>query len=275
MRHEQNVVDHYGHGQVVATVLEALALHGLDGPTLQPEQLAPIDEFHMRGRAATRELIAALDLAPGVEVLDVGCGLGGAARHFAAEVGCRVTGLDLTPEYVEMAELLGRRCGLEQLLEFRQGNALSMPFADGSFDAAISQHAAMNIADKAQLYREVRRVLRPGATLGIYDVLAGPGGPVKFPVPWAADASSSFLATPDQLRQELTNAGFEVVGFSDRTEVCRTWVDALGANAETGAPKLGFHLLLGDAFPLMAQNMGRNLVERRIAPTQVVCRAIG
>ena len=238
MNVEQRVAKHYGYGDVAEAVLGAILQSGLDPDRLRPEDLAPVDEFHMRGRDATRELVAAMGLDASLRLLDVGSGLGGPARHVAAEVGCRVTGIDLVDEYVSIASVLSERCGLAERLDFHRGSALAMPFDDGSFDAAMTQHVAMNIADKPALYAEVRRVLRPGARFGIYDILRGPAGEPLFPVPWARDSSTSFLATPDELRELLKGAGFEIVSWADRTQDCLAWFERMVRRASGGAPPI-------------------------------------
>lgn len=274
MSRAPSVEAHYARIGLAERILAALAAAGKDPDDLRPADLAPIDEFHVRGRAATAELAAAAGLAPGMRVLDVGCGIGGPSRHLAAALGCHVTGLDLTEEYCRVAAMLAERVGLADRVAYRRGDALAMPFADAAFDAVWTQHAAMNIADKAALYAECRRVLGPGGALALYDVLAGPGGPVHFPVPWARAPAISFLATPAELRALLERAGFAIESWRDTTEAGRAWFEAVAAQSagQASAP-LGFRLLLGDAFPAMARNQRRNLAENRIALIEVVARA--
>jgi len=270
---QENVAAHYARGDLAQAVFAALENAGCDLNRLTFEDLAPIDEFHVRGREATLELGRALGLAPGSALLDVGSGLGGPSRHLAAAHGCRITGLDLTAEYCRVASLLAERLGLGDFVDYRQGDALAMPFDDGTFDAAYTQHAAMNIPDKAALYAEVARVLKADGMFGIYDILQGPGGDVVYPAPWARDPSISFLAAPDDLRRLLAAAGFEILSWRDTTEVGRDWFAAMRERvAKEGAPALGFHVLLGPQFKEMAQNQMQNLAEGRIVLLEVVCR---
>lgn len=237
------------------------------------EDLAPIDEFHIRGRAATLELARAAGLDASKRVLDVGSGVGGTSRCLAKEFGCRVTGIDLTDEYCRAAAMLSAKVGLTDLVDYRQGDATALPFADGEFDVVWTEHVAMNIPDKPRLYKEMYRVLKPGGTLAVYDVLAGPSGPVIFPVPWARTPDTSFLVQPGELRKLLEDAGFTISDWSDTTEVARTWFVALAEKIrKEGFPPLGFHVLMGADFQAMAQNQGRNLQEGRIALGQVVAR---
>lgn len=267
----QTIQQHYASPGLGERILSALARAGKDVDRLTPEDLAPIDEFHIRGRAATLELARAAGLDDSKHVLDVGSGVGGPSRCIAREFGCRVTGIDLTEEYCRAAGMLSERVGLAQRVSYRQGDALNLPFPDEAFDVVWTVHTAMNIPDKPRLYREMWRVLKRGGTLAIYDVLAGPAGPVLFPVPWARTPEASFLATPDELRGLLAQAGFRVTDWSDTTEGARAWFAALAEKIrKEGLPPLGFHLLLGPDFQAMAQNQRRNLEEGRIVLAQVV-----
>ena len=264
---------HYAKQDLESSILAALVAAGIDLDHLKPEDLAPVDEFHICGRKATLELARAIHLDESMQVLDVGSGLGGASRCLALEYGCHVTGLDLTEEYCRVATALARRLGLESLVSYRHGNALEMPFADASFDVLWTQHATMNIADKGRLYREIWRVLKPGGVLAGYDVLAGTGGAVHFPVPWAREPSISFLLTPQVLRETLEGTGFEMLVWRDTTEAGRVWFRRLGEKIRNEGPSpLGLHLLLGPEFRQMAQNLVRNLEEDRIAIIEAVAR---
>lgn len=269
----ESVQAHYARSGLGDLILAALEKAGKDLNRLTPEDLAPIDEFHIRGRAATLELAQAAKVDSSKRVLDVGSGVGGTSRCLAREFGCRVTGIDLTQEYCSAAAMLSDRIGLAELVDYRQGDATSLPFPDASFDIVWTAHAAMNIPDKPRLYREMHRVLKPGGTLAIYDVLAGPSGPVLFPVPWARTPEASFLATPDELRRLLEDAGFDIEAWLDTTDAARAWFVALAEKIrKEGVAPLGFHVLLGSEFPAMAQNQRRNLEEARIVLAQVVAR---
>jgi len=273
IRVNEAIQTHYTRTDLGDVILAALEKAGKDVNRLTPEDLAPIDEFHIRGRAATLELARAAGLDATKLVLDVGSGVGGTSRCLAKEFGCRVTGIDLTDEYCRAAAMLSARTGLTHLVDFRQGDATKLPFDDQAFDVVWTEHVAMNISDKARLYKEMHRVLKPGGTLAIYDVLAGPSGPVLFPVPWARTPDTSFLVQPDELRTLLAEAGFTVTDWSDTTEAARAWFVSLAEKIrKEGFPSLGFHVLLGADFKAMAQNQGRNLQEGRIVLAQIVAR---
>lgn len=269
---EQEVAAHYTGRDRTAALLDALRAAGLDPDRLSVDDLAPLSEFHIRGREATVELGEALDLRAGQHMLDIGSGIGGASRYFAQSCGARITGVDLTPEYCHLATRFARATGLADRLDYRHASALALPFEDQAFDAAYTQHVAMNIADKPALYAEVVRVLKPSAVFGIYDVLQGSGGEIIYPTPWANDASTSFLATPDEMRRLLETAGFRIEGWRDTTAAGRAFFEAsLARIAASGPPPLGIHLLLSDYRPRI-QNMLRGLAEGRLVVLEIVCR---
>src|SRR6266576_3582428 len=208
---------HYTREALGEAILSALRNAGIEPDNIRQEDLAPLDEFHIRGREATIELAHLLALSENHHVLDVGSGLGGPSRTLAAEFGCRVTGLDLTEEFCRVATMLSERTGLIDRTEYRHGNALDMPFSDATFDIAWTQHASMNISDKGRLYAEIHRVLKSSGRFAIYDIVAGPGGELHFPVPWAREPSASFLIQPDEMRAALENSGFHVIVWNDVT----------------------------------------------------------
>ena len=264
---------HYSRPDIGSVILAVLEKAGKNVNCLTPEDLAPIDEFHIRGRAATLELARAVGLDAHQRVLDVGSGVGGTARCLAKEFSCHVTGIDLTDEYCRAAAMLSAKVGLSGLVDYQQGDATHLPFDDGVFDVVWTEHVAMNIPNKPQLYKEMHRVLKPGGSLAIYDVLAGPSGPVLFPVPWARTPDTSFLVQPSELRKFLEEAGFTISDWSDTTDIACTWFVTLAEKIrKEGFPPLGFHVLLGADFQAMAQNQGRNLQEGRIVLGQVVAK---
>lgn len=272
-RINEAIKTHYTRADLGEVILEALEKAGKDVNHLTPEDLAPIDQFHIRGRTATLELARMAELDSAKHVLDVGSGVGGTSRCLAKEFGCRVTGIDLTDEYCRAATMLTAKTGLAHLVDYRQGDATNLPSNDQAFDVVWTEHMAMNIPDKTRLYKEMHRVLKPGGKLAIYDVLAGPTGPVLFPVPWARTPDTSYLVTPNELRKLLEETEFKITEWADTTEAARVWFLTLAEKIrKEGFPSLGFHLLVGADFKAMAQNQGQNLQEGRIVLAQIVAR---
>lgn len=254
-------------------LIDGISDSGKNFNNLESEDLAPVDEFHIRGRKATLELAQSAGLDSSMHVIDVGSGIGGPSRCLALEYNCRVTGIDLTSEYCKAATMLAESLGMSHLVKYVEGDAVKMPFDKNTFDVAWSQHAAMNIADKENLYREIFRVLKPGGRLAIHDILAGSSGPVLFPVPWARTEATSFLVNPDGLQELLVKAGFEITCWRDTTAPARAWFANMVENIKSnGLPPLGFHLLMGPDFKKMAGNQKRNLEEGRIVLVQVIAQ---
>jgi len=277
MELEQSVAQHYTHGSLEGAIFGALAASGKDLDHLAPADLAPVDEFHIGGRQATTEFAAELEIEAGLHLLDIGSGLGGASRYFAHECRCRVTAIDLTEEYVRAAEALAKRVGLENQVSYQHGSALALPFAPRSFDGAYMLHVGMNIQDKARLFAEVQRVLKPGGIFGIYDVMRESGeGDLSFPVPWASSPDTSFVESAVTYRCLLESARFEVQKERSRREFAVEFFRQMRARAAQGGgpPPLGLHILMGTSAPQKVANMIDNLERGLIAPTEIISRTI-
>jgi ubiquinone/menaquinone biosynthesis C-methylase UbiE len=261
-----------GPGELVAAIGSALDAAGLDRAALRPADLAPVDEFHIRGRAASLEIVDSLGITADSHVLDLGSGLGGSARTLVELTGCTVTGVDLTPEFCEVATALSEWTGLSDRTRFQVGDATATDLPEAAADAAMTVHIAMNIADKPALYAEAFRLLRPGGRFVVYDVLQGEGGDVRYPVPWANDPSTSFLATTDDMREMLPAAGFQVLAEVDSSDESLLWFQQVRARVERdGPPPVTFAAFLGDGFGQMAANQVANLAERRIRTVMYTC----
>lgn len=276
---EDKVAAHYSQRNLAARIVETATRLAVEKGATEPvritaRDLAPFDEFHLGGLEATERFLPMLGIARGSHWLDVGSGIGGASRYAVERFGCRVTGIDLTPEFCATADTLTEKVGLTGQVTFRQGSALDMPFDDEAFDGAFTLHVAMNIEDKTALYREVRRVLRKRATFGIYDILAGPNAAaLQFPVPWATKPDASFLATIDEMRAMLTDAGFEIVSTEDRRSYAQGYFDRQRQLAASGAPpQPGLNLIIGDEFKQKMGNVVGGLNDGCCWPWEIVCR---
>ena len=273
-----NLVErHYTRFDLAERIVDALRQSGADLDALTLDDLGPIDEFHIRGREATTELAELGALSPGTSVLDVGCGIGGPSRVLAAHYGCRGTGIDLVDEYCRVATMLALRACRDQSVRYCQASALGLPFGDATFDVVWTQHASMNIEDKQRLYGEMFRVVKPGGRLLLYDIVAGPGGPIHFPVPWARDPAVSFLITAEQLEDGLRAAGFDVTTWQDLTEPSREWFRKMRTRARVpAAPPSGPSILLGSEWKTMTGNMMTNFEENRVGVVRaVLSRPVG
>ncbi|OHV68965.1 hypothetical protein LCM4577_23065 [Mesorhizobium sp. LCM 4577] len=266
------IAEHYARGTLIADIRDGLAALGKTESTVTAEDLSPVDEFHIGGRAATGELAGQLALTTGDRVLDIGCGLGGPARQIAERYGCQVTGIDLTRDYVEAGAVLSSWLHLEDRVWLQQGDALALPFADGSFAAAYMLHVGMNIADKTALFSEAARVLRAGARFGVFDVMRTGAGELSHPLPWASAADANAIATPEQYRDALSAAGFEVLSERERRDVALDHFARQRAQAATGQPVLGIQTLMGARRPQMVRNMVESISAGQIAPVEIIAR---
>ena len=270
------VAEHYGSAGIAERVLAALReAKGSDAP-VTPDNLAAFDHFHGRGVVATQEIAAALALAPGERVLDIGSGIGGPARWFVAKFDVQVTGVDLTPEFCAAAEALNTATGLADKVTIRNGSALALPAPDSAFDAAYSQNVIMNIADKKQFYREAFRTLRPGGRLALSNLCAGPAGEPYFPVPWAMTRETSFLSTPDEMRADLLAAGFEIAEFRDITQALREAQRRTRERIDKGdMPKIAVDILMGERAREMQWNSIRTIDDGRGIAIEALVRKPG
>ena len=269
------VASHYSENLELANLIaQNLLSAGKDLKKLTTADLATVDEFHIRGRKATLELAAQMNLNADSYVLDIGSGLGGPSRTLAETYNCRVTGIDLTQAFCDAAAAMSDWVGLGKHVSFKQGDATNLPFTNKQFDAAMTIHVAMNIAAKDKMYAEARRVVKPGGIFAVYDVLRGEGGEVLYPVPWARDPSISHLATPDKMKSLLIDAGFKLLNVQDSTDESQSFFEKMTElMARTGSPPVAWRLFLGDDFPVMARNQVRNVTERRIRTVTYTCVA--
>ena len=266
---DQAINAHYTRPGLADLIVDALLSDGKDLEALKPDDLAPLDQFHIRGKPATRDLARLAGLAAGMDVLDVGGGLGGPARLVASVFGCRVTVLDATAEYCRIGALLTTMTRQEDRVSFHRADALDIPFADSSFDVAWMQHVSANIGDKPGLFSEIRRVLRPGGRLALYEALAGENGPPYLPVPWASEPATSLLEPPASMRALISSAGFAELAWNDETDRAREWFARPRPSGDKRSA-LGQHLLFGPVFGDMVRNVVRNLAEKRICIVMAV-----
>jgi sarcosine/dimethylglycine N-methyltransferase len=269
------VAAHYAAGGPVAKVAAALDELAPGGQTLTSEQIGGFDDFHTAGRMATARIAQLLAPAPDEVVLDAGSGLGGPARYLAETFGCRVIGVDLTPDFVDVANLLNKRLGLDARVEFRVGDITALDLADAAVDHAWTQHVAMNIADRPRLYSEIRRVVRPGGRFAVFDVVDAGGGELLLPVPWATAPEHSHLVTRDQQRDLLEQAGFRIDVWDDPTDEMVEVLRAMMAGPPPGTPASPLNPgLFIDDLPTKAQSYFANMESGRTGLVLAVCTAV-
>jgi len=274
MNADREVSTHYSRGNLLSRLNAALTEDGVDPERPSIEALAPYDQFHGRGLEATLEVADLIQADASHHILDIGSGIGGPARYFATRFGCRVTGIDLTPEFCDVARHLTRLLDLDGRIRFEVGDALAMPFADVSFDGAYSMNVSMNIADKRAFYREIRRVLKPGAWLILSEMAKGEGRDLDYPTPWAASERASFLATLEETRYGLQDAGFDVIQLRNTLEEARAFGTRSRAMVERGEkpPHRAVMLIHGEIATEAMANTARGLLEARIVPIEVLAR---
>lgn len=272
MSYERTVSEHYSHGELLGAIQASLSKLGKTFNSVTIEDLAPVDEFHIGGRLATENLLDQVNFSNQSDIVDVGCGLGGASRFVANKYNNRVTGVDLNEEYIKVGKVLNEWVGLDKQVSLHQGSALSMPFENETFDGALMLHVGMNIGDKLKLFSEVYRLLKPGAYFAIYDVMQINDGEVTYPVPWATEISTSKLATLQQYRQALNNAGFKVTIENNRRDFALNIFKRMRQKAEAkiSSPSLGLKTLMQDNTADQLINMIDSIEEDFIAPVEVI-----
>ena len=264
------VRDHYRATGLTERLKTVLAALGGEDQRLAPQQLAALDQFHTMGLAATDGLARLAGITAAMSVLDVGAGIGGPARFLAATYGCRVRGIDLSEPFIEAARYLTERTGQNGQVSFEVASALELPFDDGGFDVVLLQHVAMNIGDRTRLYRELRRVLKPGGRFATFDVVLK-SGDLHYPVPWARTPATSFLLTAAATRAAIEEAGLRTLAWQDDSEAAKTWIAQMRASGPPPAPNLG--AVMGPDFAQALANLGRNLLEDRLGILTAVFEA--
>ncbi len=273
MTNENALADHWGKGDVYSLIVSALEKTSKSLDSLTVQDLAPIDHFHARGFPATVELGDRLPIKANQHILDIGCGLGGPARYLAQRFQCKVSGVDITTPFVEAANKLTHLLGMDDRVTIEHGDGHRLPYEDGVFDGAYTQHVTMNVADRAQFFAEAYRVLKPGVFFALTEQGLGLTGNPHYPLPWSEDGSGAYLVSPSETRALLEAAGFENIVVEDTgAKYLAAYKQAMERAAKGPLPPLGVHLLMGESTPQKIQNAARNIEEGRTHPVQVVCR---
>jgi len=267
----KHIRSYYSPNDLYNSIIEGLNTIGKELAKVTLDDLQPVDEFHIRGNVATKELIQLSDFTPDMHILDVGCGVGGSTRRLSHETGCCVTGIDLSEQYIDAAERLTKLLNMQERVKFHAASALALPFDDNTFDGAWAIQMNMNVEDKLSWLKEVYRVLKPGGRAILYEVCGSNNTPVHFPVPWAQDSTMSFLVPPEEFRGVITLAGFDIEGWEDKTDLAqKAFAHMTKPVGEPDLPELGVHLLVGNDILTKAYNLHRNLDEERVSLIETV-----
>ncbi|MEM7541218.1 MAG: methyltransferase domain-containing protein [Pseudomonadota bacterium] len=270
MPNEKQVSEHYSQNDLIAGIEKGLAALGKTPDTVTLEDLGPVEEFHVGGRDATQSFLDQIDIQSSDHLLDVGCGIGGPSRFVATTYGCQVTGVDLTPDFIDAGNEICRWLGLTNAVTLMVGSALELPMDDASIDKAYMLHVGMNIADKNRLMQEVYRVLKPGGVFAIFDIMRQGEGDLVFPVPWASEGSGSSVASADVYKSAMASAGFEITAERNRHQFAIEFFETMQKKNADGPPPLGLHVIMGAGTPEKMKNVKMNLDNDLIAPVELI-----
>ena len=265
---EQTVSEHYSNKGLLNKIYKGLEKLGIDKNQLTQSDLSSFDEFHIGGSESTLMLAEKLVMNASSSVLDIGCGIGGPARFLSSEFGCKVSGIDLTADFVNTGNSLTDQIGLSDKVKLIEASALSIPFADNSFDVSYMIHVGMNIADKDVLFSEAFRVTKPGGVFGIYDVMLLGNCELQYPLPWAVEEDGNAIASATDYISALIKAGFSLKHEDDKTDFANSFFEKMSARTDSsdGPPPVGLHLLMGNLTTQKIRNMAKLIKSGIIAP---------
>jgi ubiquinone/menaquinone biosynthesis C-methylase UbiE len=288
------IISHYGEGLLLDRICKALVANGKNLESLCAKDLKAVDEFHIGGEKFSDHLFDKIAISPTSRVLDIGSGLGGTPRYLATKYpGIQVHGIDLTPEYTDVSRSLTAMCGITGL-KFTTGSAtsLSADVEDNAYDLVSLIHVGMNIEDKDKLFTEVFRALKPGGTFAIFDVMMGKihfsALELEYPLPWASDASHSFVRHVSAYTEAAGKAGFEVRTVVDRSDAAikvmeKTRMAAAAAAAANAACSTGggdekaavsplsIAITMGSNAMLKIRNLSKQVMSGAICPHEIIC----
>jgi len=273
---EERIASHDSGSSLLESIQAGIKTVGKTIDDVTVNDFAFLDELHTGGLQVVEQLVAQLGLSPDDRVLDIGCGLGGAARFVADQYGCRMTGIDLAEEYIRIGRAINRWVCLDDQIDLCLGSALALPFAAGNFDGGYMTHVGMNIADKPELFASIYRVLRADAPFGVYDFMKISDGELAYPVPWADVETMSTLGSTIEYEEALRSAGFEIVTVTDRRDDAFDFFEAHWdrfAAQRTPLPQ-SLHTLMEASVSVKVKNVIENIVSGLIAPVEIIAHKV-
>lgn len=162
-----------------------------------------------------------LNLRPGMVVVDLGCGVGGPLREIARFSGAKIVGVNINEYQLKRAAELTEAEHLSHLAEYLNCDFMHVDAPDASFDAAYSIEATCCAPDKAGVYAEAFRLLKPGALLGVYEYCmtdlfdAQNPGHLKLKADMEYGGGLPFIARPQEVDDAVRQAGFELLEARD------------------------------------------------------------
>lgn len=274
MVNEKFVSDHYDNKHLLSIIKQGLIDLGTNLDNVKIADLAPVDEFHLGGTAGTQFVIEELKAVKKGDFLDIGCGLGGPARHISSVLNRKIFGIDLTPSFIKVGNELSELVGARDLVELFEGSALETPFSDNKFEAAYMVHVGMNIDKKVELFEEIKRLVRPEGLFVIFDVMTVGSSPINYPVPWASKKSESAVENLESYCRYLEQVGFTVIKSQLLADFAKNFIEeAIERKKSQGVAPLGLHLLLGESSDLKMKNVFEQVLMGNVAPGLIVAQA--
>lgn len=267
------LASHYRQQNLDEQIKHALDTARNNQVDFDPNIIAAVDQFHIGGLQATKDMLAIAQFSADDFILDIGCGIGGPARNISQQCGTQVIGLDLSYDYCVAADFISTRLNLSDRTGFIQANAVHLPFCDSSFSGIWTQHVSMNIEDKDLLFSELSRILKPAGKLVMYEVTrqSRTRDSVTYPLPWSVDGSYSFLQHQNDYREMIDAHGLHISQFSDVTSSALDSVKILLTRLQKNQvrkPNLG--LLLGHHYQAMMQNLAQALGDDSLSVHQIL-----
>jgi len=273
MINSKSIENFWTRGDIFSRVHHAMSEAGLINKELNIEDLFPIDQYHARGIAATVDLGKRMPISKNQKIIDIGCGLGGPARYYAKEFKCFITGIDITPSFIEIGNEFNKLTSMSDNIKLLVGNGEILDFKNETFDGAYSQHVTMNISNREKFFSEAFRVLKKDSFFAFTEHGLGPEGNPIFPLPWADSSEMSFLLPPETTISILKDIGFSDIKIIETADKYILGYEKLiGLKSENKKPILGIHVIGGESMNERSTNSMQSIKENRTLPFEIVCK---